>query len=314
MEKNENSLMREVQRLTQNDPMVFIDPSTRDYMQKSIQTEINKNRFELIVSLFWVNLGVLGASSFISYALARYTIRPMQTAYEQNARFTQDASHELKTPLTAMRTEIEVALETTDFDANTRELLQSNIDEIQKMTDLTTNLMRLSNSENSGLDLKNVDALQTIVKSAQSIQKLIQDKNVTLDISNITDANKGVLMVRANAESLSELWTILLENAVKYSALNRPAYIKVIAEQNANYAYITVMDNGIGIDQKDISNLFYRFYRAEKSHNKDVHSGYGIGLSIAKSIVDKNHGIIEVKSKPDLGTSFRVRLQKAKHT
>jgi signal transduction histidine kinase len=102
------------------------------------------------------------------------------------------------------------------------------------------------------------------------------------------------------------LFTILLDNAIKYSPANTT--ITLISKKRDNGIIIEVSDQGIGIEEKDISRIFERFYRADKSRTKTDVSGYGLGLSIAKQIVEDHNGIILVKSTVGRGTTFFVSL------
>jgi signal transduction histidine kinase len=104
---------------------------------------------------------------------------------------------------------------------------------------------------------------------------------------------------------IRELFTILLDNAIKYSSRN--SEVSLSGRIVGNYAVIDVTDQGIGIDKEDLPRIFDRFYRADPSRSK-VTDGLGLGLSIAKKIVDMHKGTISVKSKPNTGTTFTVHL------
>lgn len=262
----------------------------------------SKNR--IIYNLLFLNAGIFFVSSITSYFLAGKTLQPLEENVNEQKRFIADASHELKTPLTAMRTEIEVALRDKRMNMRqTKELLTSNLEEIDKMKQLTNYLLSLNRYENGKKDLSfSLHSITDILdRSIKMVQPNIDKKEISMqkDISHFS--------VYGNLASLEELFVILLDNAIKYSDPQKNITIR--AKRIRNRGFVEIKDQGMGIKFSDIPHIFNRFYRADTSRTKQKIEGYGLGLSIAKSIVDIHKAKIDVKSILGKGSTFTVTFQ-----
>ncbi|MEW6447299.1 MAG: HAMP domain-containing sensor histidine kinase [Bacillota bacterium] len=255
----------------------------------------------IAVQLVFINLGLLTISGFAAYFLAGRTLKPIEEMLYEQERFTADASHELRTPLTAMKTEIEVALRDPSFTQDqARELMRSNLEEIDKLQTLSDHLLTLSRYQ-KGLDSRGEVGLVDVFNQAvKKIQPLAEAKNIQIlsDLQNIS--------LEADKTGLVQLFTIFLDNAVKYSPEN--SKVNVAATVKKNKVVITVQDSGIGIRASELPYIFNRFYRADASRTKSQVHGYGLGLAIAKSIIDQHSGKVDVKSTPEKGTTFTISL------
>jgi signal transduction histidine kinase len=257
-------------------------------------------RNRILYRLFLINGGILLLSFGLSYFLAGKTLRPLELAVEEQKRFIADASHELKTPLTSMRTEIEVALRDKKLKAKeTRLLLSSNLEEVDKMKQLTNYLLALSRYENANKNLQFQRA--SITHILERAIKMVSPKLVGKNISIITDVDE--FTISCNTAALEELFVILLDNAIKYS---EKGDIVVRSFTTKNHKHVEIIDHGIGIKHTDIPYIFNRFYRSDTSRSKHYVDGYGLGLSIAKSIVELHTGHIEVKSELGKGSTFSI--------
>jgi len=260
-------------------------------------------RTRITLILLVINLSILLFSGLAGYMLAGQTLRPIQEMVDEQSRFVTDSSHELRTPLTALRSEIEVNLRDTSLTiAAAKELLESNLEEVKNLQQLSDSLIRLTQYKS----IQNEKALEMI-----SLPPLISE--VIKKMSSLAKAKKikiqhevPQLTVKVNTTMLTELLVILLDNAIKYSPKNTT--VTVSAKQTDHHVRIKVTDQGIGVDAKDIPLLFGRFYRADKSRTQSETQGYGLGLSIAKEIVEKHHGHISVTSQLNKGTIFTVDL------
>jgi signal transduction histidine kinase len=253
--------------------------------------------------LVFINLGVLTLSGVAGWFLAGRTLKPIEEMLREQERFTADASHELRTPLTAMKTQIEVALRDREMDRNqTQELLQSNLEEIDRLQLLSDHLLALSRyqKDRDRRDFGQVSLAKVVAEAAGKIQPLAEAKGIQI-VSDMQD-----ILLEGDKDALVKLLTILLDNAVKYSHEN--AIINVAASAAENNAVITVQDFGVGIRAVELPHIFSRFYRADASRTKNQVHGYGLGLSIAKSIIDHHNGKVEVTSTPDQGTTFTIFL------
>ena len=278
---------------------VFPDP-------RSIDFDINvfeEARKRVVTRLILVNLGVLFFSGFASYFLAGKTLKPIEEMVEEQKRFTADASHELRTPLTTIKTEIEVALRDKKLDLKeARQLLDSNLEEVDKMQSLSDYLLTLNLYQNAKQrdNFKKVELTEIIKKAIEKVRALADKDQITV----LQEGNKINLF--ADPVSLSHLITILLDNAIKYSPRGKKIIVKLQEEHKT--AKIIVQDFGIGIETSDLPFIFNRFYRADTSRSKTRVNGYGLGLAIAKSIVELHHGKITVESTVGEGTTFIVNL------
>jgi len=264
-------------------------------------TEISAGQQQLLANLTLANIGVLIVGGVASFYLARRTLRPLEETLEAQARFTADASHELRTPLTAMQTEIEVSLRDKGLSvAEARELLESNLEEVMKLQALSNALLTLANQDKGNFELKRVQTGAVLKEAIARAQKVA-------DLKKITIQNKAEdLQVVGSQDSLVQLFAILLDNAVKYSPAE--SVITLSTSAKGGNAHISVADKGHGIKAEDLPHIFDRLYRADQSRTKQKVEGYGLGLSIAKKIVELHKGAIDVSTKVDHGSTFTVRI------
>lgn len=264
--------------------------------------EVNNN---LKWKLTYFNLIILAISSGLSYFLAKKTLDPLEQATEAQKRFTADASHELRTPLAAMRAEIEVALRGRNLsNEDAKRLLESNIEEIAKLESLSDALLKLARYQHNGFEFNKIDISEVVVEAYEKIENLAKKKNVIFE-NKISSA-----FVFGDKPSLIELIIILLDNAVKYS--EKYSKIEIEVEEKQNKVLIKIKDYGIGIKASDLPHIFERFYRADSSRAKTKINGYGLGLSLAKQIVNLHNGEIFVSSTVGKGTQFFIKLPSAK--
>lgn len=264
-------------------------------------TEISSGQQRLIANLTLANLGVLILGGAASFYMARRTLRPLERAMDAQARFTADASHELRTPLTAMQTEIEVSLRDKNMSAaDARELLESNLEEVMKLQDLSNGLLALANQDKEHFEPKRLSARIVLDGALSRIAKPAELKKIKLE------DKAGDLIILGSKDGLVQLFAILLDNAIKYSPEGSTITLGTAAK--AGDALISVTDQGHGIKSDDLPHIFDRLYRADQSRNKQKVNGYGLGLSIAKKIVELHKGAIDVTSKVGHGSTFTVRI------
>lgn len=257
----------------------------------------------VLIKLIRVNGIIIVAAGIAAYVLAGKTLEPLQDAVEKQKRFTTDVSHELKTPLTAIRTELEVALREKKLTLKeAKSLLQSNLEEVVSLQKLAENLMLLNrySQAHNGLHFTKLNSREVIEGAIKKLKPLAKGKKIKIAIK-LADTN-----IKTDAQSLGELVVILLDNAIKYSPTGSEVVIS--SEVAKNNLILKVTDQGIGIAKKDQKHLFDRFYRADTSRNKTKAGGYGLGLAIAKEIVEKHKGSISVKSIVEKGSTFTVTL------
>ena len=277
----------------------FLEDAAILETERELQLEEGRDR--IFWELFYINIAILIAGTGLSYLLARITLRKIEEAHVAQTRFTADASHELRSPLAAMMSEIEVALRDPKLDKDEAiKILKSNLEEVDRLKNLADGLLELANGKEE-FRLKPI-RLNDIAKiSIENISKKIAAYKAEVKI----DITEG-LNVLADKDSIMQLLTILLDNALKYSK-EKPLII-IEAEKVGRHVELKVIDNGLGISEEDLPHIFDRFYRAEPSRTKNKIEGYGLGLSIAQEIVRKNRGKIEAVSRLGEGTTFKVTL------
>lgn len=251
------------------------------------QAQSDQAALQMVLSLIYINVVILVAGGICSYVLARRTLRPIEQAHEAQSRFTSDASHELRTPLTAMKAEIEVLLRDKKINpSEARELLESNLEEVDKLIQLSEMLLNLSRLDYDTLEKKRLNLAGVLSEALKNFKQ----SEKRFEISSRKD-----LFIEGNKAAIQELMTILIDNALKYSDPDSP--IKIRLFQRALTAGFEIINSGPTIDHKALPHLFERFYRADSSRTNSTKNGYGLGLAIAKKITDVHAGEINVVSK-----------------
>ena len=257
-------------------------------------------RIRTLETLIGINLVIFIFSSFAGYFLAGKTLDPIKEMVEDQNRFITDSSHELRTPITSLRSEIEVTLRDKKLDlAKAKKTLKSNLEEVIGLQSLSDNLLELSkNGTLVSRDLmKNVSAKLIVDLAIKKVSGFSRDKKIKIE-SKVADRN-----IKCVKDRLIEVFVILLDNSIKHSKARSTITIDSV-EKDINIQ-ISVTDRGSGIVSKDIPYIFDRFYRSDNSRSKD---GYGLGLSIAKKIVESHGGKIDVESIPNEKTVFTVAI------
>lgn len=263
---------------------------------------IDETRHRIFLTLLFINLGILVFAGAFGFILAGKTLTPIQESMEREKQFFSDASHELKTPLTAIKSSLEVHLRDEDLTLpQARSLLNENLNDINRLSTLTQNILTLSKEiSDSSTQPFTFSSLSTILSQAEkNIAALAREKQIKI---HKKDQN---LKLMGNPEELVELFTILLDNAIKYSPPHSTVHVS--SKQVHRYIHILVKDEGIGIEKKDIPHIFERFYRSDSARAKRGSGGFGLGLAIAKNITTNHHGTISVESSRN-GSTFIVQL------
>jgi len=264
-------------------------------------------KLRALEGLIGINVIILFLSALSGYFLAGRTLRPIKNMLDEQNRFITDASHELNTPLTSLKTSIEVNLRDKNFNTETaKEVLKSNLEDVNNLQFLSAELIILTQhqDQNKNLQLEKLYLSDVIQEAVEKVKSQAKKKSIFIKL----DIPKT--QIAGDRRSLTELFIILLDNAIKYSS-NKKA-VNVSVKKPDSKVQIFIKDSGIGIDKKDIPYIFDRFFRADKSRTKQKAIGYGLGLSIAKRIVDLHNGNIAVESEVGKGSVFTVTLPKLK--
>ncbi|MBC7527284.1 MAG: HAMP domain-containing protein [Chthonomonadaceae bacterium] len=248
-------------------------------------------------------------------------IARLDRSFRQIERFSADASHELKTPLTTIRGEAEVALMSDELTPDLRRTFESVIEETERMSSIVNNLLLLSKADADQVKLAHepLQLEEVAMACYESMERLAHRKHLTLDIENMDDAP-----IFGDKLWLGQLITNLLINALNYTPEGRSVFLSVTRDDTggklvgfvsptpdisleAPVAVLTVRDTGTGIGEEHLPFLFDRFYRVDSGRSRDQ-GGSGLGLNIARWIAESHNGQIGVKSIVGEGTTFMVRI------
>ncbi len=227
------------------------------------------------------------------------TFSRLDAAFKQQQQFTSDAAHELRTPVSVMLTQAQTALHRERSSAEYRETLESCQRAAQRMRRLIESLLELARLDAGQQTMKRLpmNLGQTVRDCVAHIQPLADEQHVKIS------CDVPPLACMGDSDRLSQVVTNLLTNAITYNKENGEVRIGGAAMNGS--VTLTITDTGVGISTEDLSHLFERFYRADKSRTS---GNTGLGLAISKAIVEAHGGTIAVDSKPGQGTSFTVRL------
>lgn len=265
-------------------------------MQKLVRQEILSDIKGNLI-LFDVFLFML--VSVIGYILAGKALEPAQKAYERQKRFVADASHDLRTPLAAMQSEIEIALRGKTDTGHFRSVLTSNLEEVQTMSRLVTDLLLLVRID-AGTE-KLVQEPISVSEVVSSIVKKVQSEADKKGLILSQDIVEGEIL--GSRTLIERALTNIIENAVAYTKTGAIALKGILKDKEYQ---VTVSDTGVGISKEELPRVFDRFYRGEQARSNASNSG--LGLAIAKEIITAHHGLIAIESVSEQGTIVTVRL------
>lgn len=228
-------------------------------------------------------------------------IQRLEHSFDEVRRFTADASHELRTPITVIRSEAELGIDSSRDPEGARQRFESILEECSRLASVTSQLLTLSREDagvvQAGRSLVPIAPL--LFDAVESLRPLANAKRQEVDMEANCDAE-----ILADPDRLRQVFHNLLDNAIKYTP--EASRIRVMLRGDDSQAVIAVEDNGPGIPSEHLSRVFDRFYRVNKS--SDAGDGAGLGLSIVQSIVTSLGGRVEVESTVGEGSTFRVFL------
>ena len=250
------------------------------------RNRINSFRTFLIYSVM-VSLAGMVAVAVLVVLLSKMVMKPVQESYEKQKSFITDAGHEIKTPLTIIDADATI-LEMDCGEDN--EWIKDSRAQVGRLSALTKDLIYLSRMEEEKPQVQMIDfpLSDVITETAQSFQSLakVQDKTFTVEV-------EPMLNLCGDEKAITQLISILLDNALKYS--DEKGTISLKAHSKGRSVCIEVYNTAEHVEVSELGKLFDRFYRADKSRNSQT-GGYGIGLSIAKAVVEAHKGRISASS------------------
>lgn len=240
----------------------------------------------------------------ISSYMSKKAMVPITHAFTRQQEFVADASHELRTPLSVMLSSINALEMTMDLDKEdySHKLLFNMKNEVKRMTRLVGDLLTLARSGSGTIELVNerFDFRTIAEEVVESAQALAEAKQIKLHFNA-----PEMLIVKGDSQKLTQLLYILLDNAIKYTPNSGEAHLALSVK--GKELLISVRDTGIGIRPEDHERIFERFYRVDKARSRQT-GGHGIGLSIAKWIVESHKGTIQVISEVKKGSTFMMKI------
>ena len=237
-------------------------------------------------------VGISGA------ALARKSTRPIQASFDQMRRFMSDAAHELKTPVAVLRARADVALQRPRTEAEYQEILSGIARESERLGSLVENMLLLARADTGQWPMRSEKVFldDILLDAASAARSLGSEKGVNVDVAELDETS-----VKGDPQLLRQLFIILLDNAVQYTADG--GCVTASAIRNGKSCKVTIRDTGAGIPAAALPHVFDRFFRADSARGR---GGAGLGLAIARWIVDLHGGEISLDSREGEGTEVRL--------
>jgi two-component system, OmpR family, sensor histidine kinase CiaH len=235
--------------------------------------------------------------------LAGRALKPVKAAWQKQRNFVADASHELRSPLAAIRCNLDVVLDDPAAPVSDSQLYWEGIsEETARMTTLVDELLLLARADSDTMVLQrtNVDMASVLEGAVCFMQPLAAKKNIELKLET-----SALPFVTGDQARLKQVLIALIDNAVKYTPDG--GLVTVHIKKAKDRAIIDISDNGIGIGKEHLDKIFERFYRADKARERES-GGHGLGLSIAHWIIQQHNGSISVASEEGKGSCFTISL------
>lgn len=255
-----------------------------------------------------ISLLALIVAAAIGYNISGKVMAPMEAAYERQRQFAADASHELRTPLSVVMASADVLANDPSIQSPFLQQVIGDLkDEVKKMSKLVSDLLTVARSENSSEKLKLADFdfsadLQQVVRN---MQLMAEKKQITL-----TGEIAEHIRYYGDEQKIKQLMLIFVDNAIKYTPEGGSVQVRTVAAKGKMVSF-AVADTGIGVAKEDYRKIFGRFYRVDKARSRAM-GGNGLGLAIAKDIVEAHHGQIYIDSELGKGTTFTIELNQVK--
>jgi signal transduction histidine kinase len=284
---------------------VYQKPEFIGYLQIGIPlttTQNNLAELRLVLAIAVpVSLGIICVTGWL---LAGIAMQPIRQAYSQLQRFTADASHELRAPLAAILTNAQVGLITPVKDGSQQLFRLEKITQlVESISTLVSNLLFLARHEGqlATESLQKLDLTNLLQKIALDYQIAAQEKSLNFTY----DLPSQPIQILAEPTLLTQAITNLLTNACKYTLAGGKVELRLF--EKSHQAIIEIKDSGVGIPESDLLHIFERFYRVDSDRSRHT-GGFGLGLAIAKQIIEAHGGEISVSSQVEKGTTFTLKL------
>ena len=297
---NEQKIKIKIQAFSPEDRAFF----EREEFQKPINDETVKEiREDALLFLALVNLSLLIFAGGLGYFLAGKTLTPIEEMLEKQKKFVADAAHEVKTPLTAIKTTLEVQLRNKNLTLeDAKKSMKDVLEEVDELSVLSLKLLEESKYTSGMVKLEKVLLNKKIEDVLKTFDAKIKSKKLVVNLELKND-----FYATGDKKSIKELFSILIDNAIKFNMEN--GFIKIAGQNSGQNIILEFTNKANLIPEKDLARIFDRFYKSDQSRGED--EGFGLGLSIAKEIVTKHGGGITVRNNDDESVSFIVYLLRA---
>ena len=280
----------------------FGEHSFENTFRKRLERRDNTTRMTIIYSLVGFNIGIFVIGIFVSRSLAKLTLAPIERAMMKQTQFIFDASHELKTPLTAMLVRNEVALRKKSLpEEKARKVIEKNIEEILKMKELTASMLDVARENGEPEKSTEINVPEFLAGLKEKLAPVARGQGVKIE----TEMNLGKnLRVSVAKNTLEQILTIFADNAMKYSG-EKIIYLRA-GRRGKNVAF-SVKDNGAGVKKEDQKRIFERFYQVDAARTRtEDKTSHGLGLAIAKNLAERQGYKIVLRSSEGRGAEFEV--------
>ena len=280
----------------------FEEHSFENTFRKRLERRDNTTRMTIIYSLMGFNLGIFVIGIFVSRSLAKLTLAPIERAMMKQTQFIFDASHELKTPLTAMLVRNEVALRKKSLpEEKAREVIEKNIEEILKMKELTASMLDVARENGEPEKSTEISVPEFLADLQEKLAPVARGRGVKIE----TEMNLGKnLRASVAKNTLEQILTIFADNAMKYSG-EKIIYLRA-GRRGKNVAF-SVKDNGAGVKKENQKRIFERFYQVDAARTRtEDKTSHGLGLAIAKNLAERQGYKIVLRSSEGRGAEFEV--------
>lgn len=280
----------------------FEEHSFENTFRKRLERRDNTTRMTTIYSLVGFNLGIFVIGIFVSRSLAKLTLAPIERAMMKQTQFIFDASHELKTPLTAMLVRNEVALRKKSLpEEKAREVIEKNIEEILKMKELTASMLDVARENGEPEKSTEINVPEFLAGLQEKLAPVARGRGVKIGMEMNLGKN---LRTSAAKNTLEQILTIFADNAMKYSG-EKIIYLRA-GRRGKNVAF-SVKDNGAGVKKEDQKRIFERFYQVDAARTRtEDKTSHGLGLAIAKNLAERQGYKIVLRSSEGRGAEFEV--------
>lgn len=270
--------------------------------REKLESRDNTMRVTIIYSLIGFNLGIFLVGIFASRRLARLTLAPIERAMMKQTQFIFDASHELKTPLTAMLIRNEVAMRKKNLpEEKAREVIAKNIEEILRMKELTASMLDVARENNDRESGETIIITDFMTDLREKLLPVAKERGVEIKLEMNVGKNKTAVVAK---NTLEQVLTIFADNAMKYSG-DSMVYLR--AGRRGKNVVFSVKDNGVGVKKEDQKRIFERFYQVNAARTRtEDKTSHGLGLAIAKNLAERQGYRIVLRSSEGHGAEFEV--------